>query len=385
MSACCDKCETNLEQAMFYDDVICHRSCCAWQKENNVKTLKSAFCTTAPIQPQGHGGGSSSYYELQALKGTTEVEQIIQHNPVMANHYPGNMFMMDYEASLRAEPSPDVAIFNGGPWSATMRALKAHKNIVDCPAHNLKHSMEEHIRLMGKYPYVNMTDPHLKQMQFRYLKDADVIIVQAAMSLQWLADLGVHPPRAYVIPGGCHYPETIPPIPERFGVGYLGAFGADKGIDYLINAWADGGHKDADLILAGSGSVNIRSDDLKSWNNYASIKSMGRVDNLEDFWKQVSVYVQPSVTEGFGLPVLEAMSYGRPVIVTQGTGASEIAKHGEDGLIIPIRNKEAIIDSIRWFMAHPGEVARMGAHARETAKKYTWDIIQKEYEKVILS
>lgn len=265
-----------------------------------------------------------------------------------------------------------------------MRALRAHKTIVDCPAHNLKHSMEEHIRLMGKYPYINMTDPHLKQMQFQYLREADIIIVQAAMSLQWLDDLGVHPPRAYVIPGGCHYPETIPPQPERFGVGYLGAFGPDKGVTYLINAWLGSGHKDVDLIFAGKDSEQIRPE-LNVWNCYASTKVMGRVENMEDFWKQVSVYVQPSVTEGFGLPVLEAMSYGRPVIVTEGTGASEIVTHGVDGFIIPIRNPEAILDSIRYFMARPSEVARMGAHARETAKRYTWDIIQKEYEKVILS
>lgn len=341
--------------------------------------MNSVFCTTAPIKPQGHGGGSSSFYELEALKATTDVAQIIQTVGKMDGLYPNNPFMEDYRCSLEAKTA-DVAVFNGGPWSATMRAINAHRTIVDCPAHNLQHSMEEFERCTGSYPFINMTDPMLRDMQFYYLKNADVIITQSKMSIQWLADLGVHQERAVVIPGGCHPPKDVLPLPERFGVGYLGSLGPDKGVIYLLTAWSMSGHYDADLIIGGQQGLALldRLSEIK-----ASTKLTGWIDNMADYWSQISVYVQPSVTEGFGLPVLEAMSYGRPVIVTSGTGASEIITDGHDGFIIPIRNPDVIIDYVNYFMTRPEEVKRMGENARETALRYTWEHAQKEYEKVI--
>jgi len=54
--------------------------------------------------------------------------------------------------------------------------------------------------------------------------------------------------------------------------------------------------------------------DSKIEDKYTSrFKILGFVENLVDFYKQISVYIQPSITEGFGITPLEAMAYGRPV------------------------------------------------------------------------
>ncbi len=50
----------------------------------------------------------------------------------------------------------------------------------------------------------------------------------------------------------------------------------------------------------------------------------GWVDNVSDFYNGLSLYVQSSVTEGFGCEVLEAMAHGRPVVCSTGAGASDV-------------------------------------------------------------
>jgi len=86
-----------------------------------------------------------------------------------------------------------------------------------------------------------------------------------------------------------------------------------------------------------------------------------------------------SITEGFGITPLEAMAYGRPVIVADGAGMSELVTDGQDGFVVPIRDIDAIKNKITYFYDNPDEIKRMGDEARKTAMKYNWDLIKKEY------
>jgi len=344
--------------------------------------MRGAFCSTAPIQAQGHGGGSSSYYELAALKQVCSLIDIIQPTGSLEAHYPGNAFMPDYECALGVHQEVDVAVYNGGPWSATLRVLGAQLNIVDCPAHNLALSIEEWEKHGGPYPFKHMSDPDLFKVYSRFLRECDVIITQARMSIGWLADLGIDPGKCVVVPGGCHYPQSIPPMPDEFGVGYLGALGTDKGVNYLLQAWLAQGVKGGQLVLAGQDTDKV-AEQVTRLNSTAKAVGMGRVPDITDFWKQVTVYVQPSVTEGFGLPVLEALSYGRPVIVTENTGAAELIDEGIDGFVVPIRRPDVIVEALEWFRKNPGKAYEMGSAGRKKAKSYTWERAQKEYERII--
>lgn len=86
-----------------------------------------------------------------------------------------------------------------------------------------------------------------------------------------------------------------------------------------------------------------------------------------------------SVTEGFGIPLLEAMAAGRPVIASKGVGASELIKDGKSGLLFEPRDAETLLTHINYFYDNPNEVKKMGLEARKVAKRYTWDKIQKKY------
>ena len=106
---------------------------------------------------------------------------------------------------------------------------------------------------------------------------------------------------------------------------------------------------------------------------------MGYVQDPACLYNRCSVYVQPSATEGFGMEVPEAMSYGRPVIVSDGVGAADCVTDGVDGFVVPKTNAKALADKIGWCKNHPKELLEMGQNARKKSYKYSWDKTKQQY------
>jgi len=192
-----------------------------------------------------------------------------------------------------------------------------------------------------------------------------------------------------IIPHGCTLPEKIESIQEFITVGTLGSSGPDKGHIYLLRALPSVFKEDesANAYFVGSGSEHIKNAIIECGDADLAtrIRTAPRVENIEDFFNQISIYVQPSVTEGFGIPVLEAMSYGRPAIVTEGVGAKDLIEDGQEGFVVPIRDPSAITNAVLYFIDNPDEVKKMGQKARAKAEKYTWAWVEGEYEKLYKS
>jgi glycosyltransferase involved in cell wall biosynthesis len=167
-------------------------------------------------------------------------------------------------------------------------------------------------------------------------------------------------------------------------VGYLGAIGADKGLMYLIHAWSILNYSDSTLIFAGSQSQMVPQF-INKYANGGKYHIMGYVQHPADLYNKCSVYVQPSATEGFGMEIVEAMSYGRPVIVSDGTGASDCVTDGVDGFVVTKKNPVAIAEKIDWFKNHPKELKEIGVNAREKSFKYSWEKSKEKYVALWLS
>jgi glycosyltransferase involved in cell wall biosynthesis len=84
------------------------------------------------------------------------------------------------------------------------------------------------------------------------------------------------------------------------------------------------------------------------------------------------VLVLPSLFEGFGLVLLEALSQGLPVITTANTGAPEMMQDGVEGFIVPIRDSEAIAERLSCFLADRTLLQEMKHAALRRSAEMSW-------------
>jgi glycosyltransferase involved in cell wall biosynthesis len=81
-------------------------------------------------------------------------------------------------------------------------------------------------------------------------------------------------------------------------------------------------------------------------------------------------------TEGLGVVLLEAMSYGKPTIASAAGGIVDIVRDGRNGFLVPPGNAAALADAVSRMMDDPEAARRMGLHGREdVAAGFSWDVI----------
>lgn len=90
-------------------------------------------------------------------------------------------------------------------------------------------------------------------------------------------------------------------------------------------------------------------------------------------YESADIFVLPSIEDGFGLVVLEAMLAGLPVVVSDHAGAAEAVRDGHDGYVVPAGDADALADRLARLAADPELRRRMGTSARASAMRRTWD------------
>ena len=103
------------------------------------------------------------------------------------------------------------------------------------------------------------------------------------------------------------------------------------------------------------------------------VKIIGEVDEAtkHTWYKAASVFCFPSLMEGFGLPVAEAMSHGTPVVTSSTTATAEVA--GDSTLLIDPKSADAIAESIMEILYKPELAQQLSEKGLERAKKMTWE------------
>lgn len=147
---------------------------------------------------------------------------------------------------------------------------------------------------------------------------------------------------------------------------YAGYLTPRKGVGILLDAWKEMDVSGGELRLAGGGNA-----DVGNARNVVFLGQTSRKDLLREM-AEADVFVFPSLFEGFGLVLLEAMATGLPVITTPNTAGPDIFRDGREGVIVPAGDAVLLRRAMEDFLADPERARGMGQCAHELAAQYTW-------------
>lgn len=99
--------------------------------------------------------------------------------------------------------------------------------------------------------------------------------------------------------------------------------------------------------------------------------------------KENDILLFPTLSDGFGMVVSEAMSQGTPVIATDHCCSIDIIQDGVNGWIVPSRSSKAIKEKILYLLKHPNEIETNGKNALQTASSRSWQCYQNDIISII--
>jgi glycosyltransferase involved in cell wall biosynthesis len=203
---------------------------------------------------------------------------------------------------------------------------------------------------------------------------ADAVICASSFTKHSLAAAGSKAP-AHVVGYGVDLElfsaRTVAPAAKPLTIGFVGALSQRKGARYLLGALAALPKGSAKLVLYTRASVDrellrgFESVDLEIRGGLSDAQ-------LAADLKQCDLVALPSIAEGFGLVILEAMACGVPVLCTTRTGGADFILHRQNGLLIEPGSASAIEQELVWALSHRDELFAMGQAARREAEKHTW-------------
>ena len=212
----------------------------------------------------------------------------------------------------------------------------------------------------------------------REIEMANVVVVASSFTKQTLK-VGSHSDKQVeVLAYGSPAPvddSRIQPIGRRSRVLFVGSLGQRKGISYLLRAMQLVG-SNAELTLIGRKTQTdclILNEGIRPHRWIPSLSHDGILAEMRNH----DILVFPSLFEGFGLVILEAMSQGVPVITTPNTAGPDIIEDGVDGFIVPIRSAESIAARIDQLCTDHQRLLQMKHAAREKALTYSWQRYRK--------
>jgi phosphatidyl-myo-inositol alpha-mannosyltransferase len=201
-----------------------------------------------------------------------------------------------------------------------------------------------------------------------------------------------HGHRVRVIPNGVETeefaraePATLPPGRK---VLFVNRLDPRKGFATMVDAFRRLAttHQDLVLVVAGDGpdrnAIRRLSPPLRG-----RVIMLGNVphDRLPSFHAACDVFCAPATgRESFGIVLVEALAAGLPVVASDIPGYREVVRDGVDGLLTPARDAQAVAAAVARILEDAELSKRLSEAGRETANRYSWDIVAGEIEAVYL-
>jgi len=231
----------------------------------------------------------------------------------------------DFDA-LAAQDITKCDVFIGG-LGKSLAQLKRAKSLgaKTLLANFSTHTLNQYQRLTQIYTLAGKIPLSAKELRraIREFDESDHHLVLSNFAKETYTEQEIDESKVHVATPGVDSEKFYYSEPEgdEFTVLFIGTNPIRKGLPFLYKAW-DELNLDANLIVRSGVALNPPK-------NVKHIKD--NVDNVADLYALSSVTCLPSLEDGFGATVLESMSCGRPVIITDAVGAIDVVKDGREG------------------------------------------------------
>lgn len=196
---------------------------------------------------------------------------------------------------------------------------------------------------------------HVRQKVLRRFGNANVIAVPSGVNTAFF-----HPTAT----------QSIHRLPEPY-ILFVGSLEPRKNLPALINAWDQIRREFPDVGLVIAGTAGRVFSPVKLPQGGENLYFTGHVRNeLPGLYANAELFVLPSLDEGFGLPALEAMASGTPVIVSNGGALPEVV--GDAGLIFDLEQPDTLVQVIRACLRDKDLRASLIEKGLARAGQFTW-------------
>ncbi len=169
-------------------------------------------------------------------------------------------------------------------------------------------------------------------------------------------------------------------------IGTMGRFIKKKGFDVFLHAIAHLKNRNIKIkaVIGGSGEEESALKELaKNLEIEDIIEFKGWIQNKEELFDNIDIFCLTSLSEPFGIILLEALAFGKPIITSDAEGPSEIATNNKDALIIAKNDSMALSLAIEQLIKNPAEAKNLAVNGLETVKNYNIENIGKKMHEAL--
>ena len=214
------------------------------------------------------------------------------------------------------------------------------------------------------------------------LKHSDRVLAVGQSVREHGLDLGVSPEKIQTIPNTVAVPSGIHPRPSssaRPRVVFVGRLVVNKGphifLRAAIQALANSGG--AEFLLVGEGPLRSRLEsEVRRRDLTSHIRFLGFRDDVFEILETATIFVRPSLLEGYPLSVLEAMACDVPVIASDIPGNADVVRHAETGILTEAGDVDALSTAMTTLLGDAETRRRLATRARAAIARHPdWDMI----------
>jgi glycosyltransferase involved in cell wall biosynthesis len=223
---------------------------------------------------------------------------------------------------------------------------------------------------------MNLSDAEMSSLSDESLL-ADKCFVASSFTKSTLIKQGVDKNKIIIVPYGVDAISFKNKIEYNMNgdlnLLFVGQVVQRKGLIYLLEAIKS--LKTTRINLTFATRSNIDEVILRKYDGKISFRIIRNLDNIQlsSLMCNSDLLVFPSLLEGFGHVILEAMASGLPVLCTMNTAGPDLFISGNEGFIVPIRDSESISEKLDYILRNKKILIDMGISARKTAETFTWE------------